>query len=324
MTFAGLDRIDGRHVAGKNTPGPKKDQKWRPACRPERLLGIVGTSGDSKMNQCTWRTLNAFAYAAAILSITAVNSDACTVFVMTDGRQVLFCNNEDYSNPNTRMWFIPGAEGKHGAVYVGFDDGWGQGGCNEKGLAFGWVAGFKERWERPPGLKTVKGNPCQRMLEACATVEDAVEFFHRHWEESFSYGQLIVADRTGKSVLLRAKDGKLAASVVKRSQGIGHRFGLRGDEATAMLAEVSTTSIPAAVDVLKATLQEGPNATKYSLIYDLKSCEFILYRFPEQSEPIRLSLADELKKGPHYYDIPIIHAQLDKELRPLTEDMQRY
>ena len=135
-------------------------------------------------------------------STCAATSDACTVFVMTDGRQVLFCNNEDFSNPNTRIWFLPGAEGRHGCVYVGFDDGWGQGGCNTQGLAFGWVAGFKERWERPAGLQTVKGNPCQRMLETCATVEEADAFFERYWEESFSYGKLLIADSSGKSVLL--------------------------------------------------------------------------------------------------------------------------
>ena len=50
-----------------------------------------------------------------------------------------------------------------------------------------------------------------------------------------------------------------------------------------MLAEVSTTSLPAAVRILKAALQEGPNATKYSLVYDLKSCEFNLYRFPSKA-----------------------------------------
>src|SRR5262245_47303048 len=276
------------------------------------------------MNQCTRRNVNAFVQAAAILMMTAATSEACTVFVMTDGKQVLFCNNEDFSNPKTRMWFIPGAEGRHGCVYVGFDDGWGQGGRNTGGLAFGWVAGFKEKWERPPGLKTAKGNPCQRMLETCTTVEEAVVYFERYWEESFSYGKLLIADRTGKSVLLGARDGKLVASVVKRSQGIGHRFGLRGKEAADMLAKVATPSVPAAVGILKATLQEGVHATRYSVIYDLKSGAINLYRFPEQSEPVRLSLADELKKGPHYYDIPVIRAQLGKELRPLTEDMKRY
>jgi hypothetical protein len=162
------------------------------------------------------------------------------------------------------------------------------------------------------------------MLETCMTVEQAVAFFNRYWEESFSYGKLIVADRSGKSALLGAKDGRLVVTVMKTSQGIGHRFDLRGNEAADMLAKVPTTSVPAAVRILKATLQEGPNATKYSVIYDLKSCEINLYRFPEQSEPIRLDLADELKKGPHYYDIPTLRAQLVESLWPLTAEMKRY
>jgi hypothetical protein len=276
------------------------------------------------MNQCTRQSVTRFVHAAAILSITAATSDACTVFVMTDGRHVLFCNNEDYSNPKTRIWFTPGAEGRHGCEFVGFDDGWGQGGFNTEGLAFGWVAGYKEQWERQPGMQTVKGNSCQRMLESCATVEEAVAFFKRNWEESFSYGKLIVADRSGRSALFSAKNGRLVASVVARSQGIGHRFDLRGNEAVDMLAQASKTTVPAAVRILKATLQDGPNATKYSVVYDLKSCEILLYRFPEQSEPVRLNLADELAKGPHYYDIPLIRRQLDQELRPLTEGMKRY
>jgi predicted choloylglycine hydrolase len=292
------------------------------------LSGSSGSRTDDEenalMNESTRHILNISVAVAVIWAITATTSDACTVFVMTDGRQVLFCNNEDYSNPNTRMWFIPGAEGRHGGVYVGFDDGWGQGGCNTEGLAYGWVAGYKEKWERPTDAQTVRGNSCQRMLETCATVEDAVAFYRRYWEESFSYGKLIVADRSGKSVLLEAKDGRLVASVTPRSQGIGHRFDLRGTEASLMLAEVSTTSVPAAERILNATLQDGPNATKYSVIYDLKSGEINLYRFREQSEPIRLNLTDELKKGPHYYDIPTLRSQLGTELRPLTEKMKLY
>jgi hypothetical protein len=276
------------------------------------------------MNQCARRNISAFGQAAAFLLMVAATSHACTVFVMTDGRQALFCNNEDYSNPNTRIWFIPGGEGRYGCVFVGFDDGWGQGGCNTEGLAFDWVAGYRERWERPAKAQIAKGNSCQRMLETCATVEEAVAFYTQHWEESFAYGKLLVADRSGKSVLLGAKDGRLATSVVTASQGIGNRFDLRGNDAAQMLAEVPTTSVPAAVRILQAALQEGPNATKYSVIYDLKSCGLMLYRFPEQSEPVRLSLADELKKGPHYYDIPRLREQLGRKLQPLTEDMKRY
>lgn len=129
------------------------------------------------MSRRMGQNLSALVHAVAILWVGAATSDACTVFVMTDGRQVLFCNNEDFSNPNTRIWFMPGSQGRHGCVYVGFDDGWGQGGCNTQGLAFDWVAGFKEQWERPEGSQTAKGNSCQRMLETCSTVEEAMATF---------------------------------------------------------------------------------------------------------------------------------------------------
>ena len=32
-------------------------------------------------------------------------ASACTIFVLTDKDRALFCNNEDWSNPNTRIWF---------------------------------------------------------------------------------------------------------------------------------------------------------------------------------------------------------------------------
>jgi hypothetical protein len=263
-------------------------------------------------------------YVLTGLFLLLPHATACTVFTIAGGEHVLFCNNEDFSNPNTRIWFIPAAGKKNGCVFVGFDDGWGQGGLNSKGLAYGWVAGFKERWQRSPGLQDVRGNPCQRMLESCQTVEEAVAFFRRNWEESFSYGRLLVADRTGKSAILRAKDGKLDAPIVAESQGVGHRFGLRGNDGAEMLSRISKPAMADAVRLLKFTLQEGPNATKYSTIYDLKTRDIDLYRFPEQTEPVRFNLLRELEKGPHYYDIPALPQQLTEPLKPLTDDMKKY
>ena len=65
----------------------------------------------------------------------------CTIFVLVDGKSVLFCNNEDWSNPVTRVWFVPAGTNYFGAVYVGFDNGWAQGGMNSEGLAFDWGGG---------------------------------------------------------------------------------------------------------------------------------------------------------------------------------------
>jgi hypothetical protein len=101
---------------------------------------------------------------------------ACTIFILTDTNRVLFCNNEDWSNPNTRIWFVPAGVGYYGCVYVGYDDGWARGGLNTEGLACDWVGGFTEEWKAGPRERCVRGNPTERLLESCASVSDAIAF----------------------------------------------------------------------------------------------------------------------------------------------------
>jgi hypothetical protein len=264
---------------------------------------------------------------SAILALIAAQANACTVFTITDGDRILFCDNEDFSNPRTRIWFVPASKtspSKHGCVLLGFDDGWGQNGLNDQGLAYGWVAGFKEQWVRQPEMKTFDGKPCHRMLESCATVEQAIAFFEQHWEESFSYGCLLVADRTGKSAILRAKDGRLHAPIVTRSQGMGHRFGMRGNQATPMLAKVSKPTLDDAARLLKFTRQEGVHATKYSVVFDLNTRDIWLYRFPKQTDAVQFNLLQQLEKPAHYYDIQELPQQLNEQLRPLTDEMKKH
>lgn len=122
--------------------------------------------------------------------------DACTIVVLTDGERVLFCNNEDWSNPNTRVWFVPAREGL-GCALLGFDNGWAQGGVNTEGLAFDWVAGFRGEWPSDPARKRVAGNPSQRMLQTCRSLDEAITFYREHEEPGFGYAKVLVAERSG-------------------------------------------------------------------------------------------------------------------------------
>lgn len=177
-------------------------------------------------------------FAVLIRLMLAGPVNACTIFVLTDGEHVLFYNNEDWENFHTRVWFVPEGPSRSGCVCVGFDNGWAQGGMNTTGLAFDWVAGYKERWQRDPTMKSVAGNPCELMLATCRTVDEAVAFFREHWEPSFPYAKVLVADRTGASVRIGAHDGAcrsngttdVAASV---SSGEASRHSFRIPKATA-------------------------------------------------------------------------------------------
>jgi hypothetical protein len=113
--------------------------------------------------------------------------------VLTDTNRVFFCNNEDWTNPKTRIWFIPASNGRYGCVYLGFDDDRAQGGLNTEGLAYDWVAGSEESWKPDPNLQPIRGNgnSSQLMLETCATVEEASAFYQTHQEGSFSRAKIL-------------------------------------------------------------------------------------------------------------------------------------
>jgi hypothetical protein len=79
-------------------------------------------------------------------------------------------------------------------------------------------------------------------------------------------------------------------------------------------------TLASAAALLRAARQEGEHATKYSNVFDLKSGAIFLFRFPVAVE---LNLAEELRKGGHFYDIPDIREQLTQKLKPLTDGMKK-
>ena len=144
------------------------------------------------------------------------------------------------------------------------------------------------------------------MLESCATVEEAITFYQDHWEPGFAYAKTLIADRTGASVIIGAKDGRLTIEKRRDSRALGYR----GPLAESMLAQNSEPTILNAARILRASLQEGQYATTYSNVFDLKTGDIYIYRFPDEPDAIKLSLAEELKKGRHFYDIPKLKDQI--------------
>jgi len=252
-------------------------------------------------------------------SFAAMSVRACTIFVLTDTNRALFCNNEDWSDPKTRIWFLPAGEGCFGAVYVGFANGYAQGGMNTEGLAFDWVGGYTEKWALDRKLPEVRYNSGQRMLETCATIDQAVAFFRSHFESGFWRAKILVADRSGASVIIGARDGKLLVEQDDRCRGFG--YGQRPLDAA--LAKNPQVTVAEGFSILKDSRQGGDYSTKYSNIFDLKSGDIFLFPFPGRDDEVKLNLAAELKKGSHYYELPRIQEQLALAPLPLPLNMER-
>ena len=262
--------------------------------------------------------LTEFALAVAFCCALGLSADACTIFVLTDTNRALFFNNEDWSNPKSRIWFVPPGNGYYGCAYVGFDDGAPQGGVNTEGLAWDVVAGFREGLTANPSLPPVRGHPCQRILETCITVDEAINFC-RTRQVGFGKVRVLIADRTGASVIMGAKEGKLLVERANQCRG----FGYGAQTLDRMLAKSSEATVANGTKILRATLQQGEYATKYSNVFDLRTGDIFLYPFPDHDDQVKLNLAMELKKGGHYYDMPQIREQLTEAPRPLLINMKR-
>jgi hypothetical protein len=259
-----------------------------------------------------------FANVLAMIGLLSSPVYACTIFVLTDTNRVLFCNNEDWSNPRSRIWFVPADPKRYGCVYVGFDDGFPQGGMNTEGLASDWVAGYEESWKPDPKLPTSVGN--RQLLESCATVEEAIAFFRGHRELGFYTARILVADRSGASAIIGARKGKLQVEKSNQCRGFGYGASTLD---TMLPSSPSKATVASGAEILRACLQKGKYATKYSNIFDLKSGDIFLYPFPERDNAVKFNLNVELKKGGHYYDIPEIDEQLVQAPRPLLAAMQQ-
>jgi hypothetical protein len=249
----------------------------------------------------------------------AIRAPACTIFVLTDTNRTLFCNNEDWSDPKTRIWFVPGSDKHHGGVYVGFDNDYAQGGMNTEGLAFDWVAGYTETWKPDPSASVVWGNSGQQALESCATVEEAIAFFRAHQDRQFYRAKILLADRTGASVIIGGKDDKLQVEQANQCRG----FGYGAATLDRLLTRTIEPTVGNGIKILRAAMQKGPYATKYSNVFDLKSGDVFLFPFPDREDEVKFNLAAELKKGGHYYDMPQIYDQLTQAPRPLLANMER-
>jgi hypothetical protein len=254
-----------------------------------------------------------------LLFTTAVPVYSCTIFVLTNADQTLFFNNEDWSNPISRLWFVPAGKSYFGCAYLGFDDGLAQGGVNDQGLAFDWVANFNNEWKPDSTMKRVVGNPSERMLESCATVQEAMEFYKKYREPSFSSSRILIADRTGASVIIGVKDGELYFDYSTISRG----FGYGSKTLSERLLPSSENSIDNGISILQACKQEGTYATKYSNIFNLISGEITLLDFSTTKQTV-LSIHKELAKGGHYYELSNLNEQTKSITFPLLPNMQRF
>ncbi|MCG3127965.1 MAG: hypothetical protein CHACPFDD_02838 [Phycisphaerae bacterium] len=259
---------------------------------------------------------------------------ACTVFKVTIDGRTYGGNNEAWTDPNTKVWFLAAEPGKYGRVYFGYRNGFAQGGMNERGLFYDWVAGYQTGWKRDPNKLDYPGNFSEKVLEEAATVDEAIALYERYFETtndaSFAAARALLADRSGASAVVGCEDGRLK---ITRGDGPCQTLGWDQDATQRRLLELverhagaaasrpaasSDTAASSAADdvidavsgVLSACQQSGKYTTFYSNVYDLSAGEVHIYQFHGKVPAVTIHLRRELAKGSHCYDLPKIVEQM--------------
>jgi tetratricopeptide (TPR) repeat protein len=243
----------------------------------------------------------------SFLSILAVHVFPCTMFRLTVNGKTLVGNNEDFSYPFSRMWTVPAENGKYGMLYFGFDNGFPQGGMNEKGLVFDGFSMPYRKVKNIEGKEKIDGRELfHRVMSECATVEE-VEALVLQFDLSFLFNaQLMFADANGHSMILEGDDilisegpYQIATNFYQSSiQNTGEITCWRFRTADRLLGRNPQPTVEFCKTVLDSVHPEGYwGGTQYSNVYDPVNTIVTLYLFHNFKEAVTIDLKEVLEKG---------------------------
>jgi hypothetical protein len=243
---------------------------------------------------------------------------ACTIFNAAGNQMLLVGNNEEHEDPNGEVRFEPSSEGKYGTITFAFGP-FTQGGMNEQGLFFDsyapnnfraspWIPGqlllTGELPDRQPTLEEIMelytkyDTTSKKMLDSCATVEEAVLFYQKYYEGIFGYAYTMVVDKTGASATF-TWDWDQNKMSIERKTGSFQVMGIGRDYVFSRLNVVSyEVSVDNFRELLKNTSRDD---TAYSNIYDLKNGEVYVYNQHDFDFVMQFNLEEELAKGSHSF-----------------------
>ncbi len=241
---------------------------------------------------------------------------SCTIFYLKSDSLVLAGNNEDWEDPDPVMWFIPGKDGKLGWVKFGWGSGFPQGGMNEKGLFWDATSG---PYLAMPGAEAnkvkVPGALMQRVIESCASVDEAMILFNAYYCEDQYKAQYLVGDAharaiivEGDSILPLSGNHMILTNFYHSHPELGGYPCDRYRTASEMIRAGNDFTPYLVGSILASTHQEGRYPTQYSQIYDLGNQIFYLFYHYNYEEYILIDLNKELNKGDRSFAIPGLFA----------------
>ena len=224
----------------------------------------------------------------------------CTMFTATQKGVTLAAFNNDWWDPNPRVFFTPGTSGTYGRICFGFD--FPLGGMNEKGLVWDWL----ECPEVAYTNSAVKENPPGKwvfddILAGCATVEEGVALLKKYDLSQFSRSHFLLVDKSGKSAIV---EGDNVFFAQKKYQILTNVRIAEGNDGVSSCARYAMTekalqngqvTIATFRKVLaSAHVENGTGPTQYSYIADPIHGRLYLYQFHDYANEVVLNFTTDL------------------------------
>jgi tetratricopeptide (TPR) repeat protein len=253
---------------------------------------------------------------ALLILVFILNQNAfgCTMFKLTMYGKTMVGTNEDYWNPNSRIWFEHGKVGEYGAVYVGYDNFWPQGGMNQAGLVFDGFSMDYLAISDTLGKKSLDANFLQDLMRKCANVDDVKKYFAQFNLKGLETSMFLFIDKTGKYLVVEGDSlitgnnqsyvlSNFYPSLIKEGNEIGLPFYHKGKKLLDSKKDTTISFCSSVMDTMHQERNWGAG-TMYTTIYDLKDGTIFLYFFRDYTHVVKFNLNQELKKMDYSLVIP--------------------
>ncbi|MFC2161217.1 DUF3471 domain-containing protein [Acidobacteriota bacterium] len=268
-----------------------------------------------------------------ILVLSYSSLFSCTVFYYANGKIVLGGNSEDWSDPFSRIWFLPAEEKSHGRVYFGFREGGYMGGMNDQGLFFDGLATDVLKVTLSANKETYQGDLIDKVMSECSSVDEVLAVFDKYNLQFMERVMFFFGDKKGNSaiiegdVVIRKKGNFQICTNFYQSQfEPGSITDRRYKRAEKIFKDNDDITLDVFRKIFAATHQEGQYPTQYSNIYDLKNGLIYIYHFHNYENVVVLNLSEELEKGKHTYDLASLFPETfaaEAYKQPIQDDIEK-
>lgn len=237
---------------------------------------------------------------------------SCSVFKITENGKTIVGNNEDYYKPSTKIWFAPENEyQKYGVAYLGFDDGFSQGGLNSEGLFFdGFAMSYLAVNDTVGKLMIPNTEYLPYIMNNFSNVREVRDYLKTINLHHLTTSMYLFVDKTGEYLIVEGDSLIIDNEAIFMLSNFYPSQTVSQDDVKIPFFQNGKSYIKN--NLLKADFQTCSSVmsnlhqsfTQYSSIYDLSNGNIKIHHFHNYDDAVEFKLSTELSQGVHEYIIP--------------------